>query len=210
MTIDDTDIGGAPLLRIRSLASPHAGPFSLDVEAGECVAILGPSGSGKSAFLRMLADLDPNSGAVFLGDRTRESWPAPEWRSQVLYQAAEPAWWEPSAGAHFSPGDRQTAALWLAGLALAPAVLDADITRLSTGERQRLALLRSLARRPQVLLLDEPTSALDQASTAAVEALLKARMEEGLAIVLVTHSSDQAKRIGNRALEIRDGGMRRA
>jgi len=90
-------------------------------------------------------------------------------------------------------------------LNLSPALLDSDITRLSTGERQRLALIRSLACQPQVLLLDEPTSALDPASTLAVEQLLRSRLEAGLAIVLVTHSEALAGRLGQRCLHMDKG-----
>ena len=80
-------------------------------------------------------------------------------------------------------------------LDLPAAILDAEVARLSTGERQRLALLRSLSRKPAVLLLDEPTASLDEASTLAMEALLKARLREGLSIIWVTHSTQQAARV---------------
>jgi ABC-type iron transport system FetAB ATPase subunit len=83
-------------------------------------------------------------------------------------------------------------------------LLDTDIARLSTGERQRMALVRSLARAPLALLLDEPTAALDGASMLAVEALLAARVEAGLSVIFVTHSREQAERVGHRVAEVRD------
>jgi len=207
MTADISDSGASPLLCIRELRSAHAGPFSCELHAGECVTVSGPSGSGKSVFLRMISDLDPNQGEVTLDARRRETWPAPEWRRQVVYQAAEPAWWAPTAGAHFNAADRQSVTQQMERLALDPALLDADIGRLSTGERQRLALLRSLACRPRVLLLDEPTSALDQESILAVETLLRAAVHAGLAIVLVTHAQQQAERLGDRHWTIRKGRL---
>lgn len=198
MTPDNKKTKDTPRLRIRELQSAHAGPFSLDVAPGECVAILGASGSGKSVFLRMIADLDPNTGEVSLDGRMRETWSAPEWRSKVVYQAAEPAWWEATAGAHFPGAEQQIVLELLPQLGLSAAVLDNDVTRLSTGERQRLALARSLARRPRVLLLDEPTASLDQSTALAVESVLRASLQTGLSIVLVTHSEEQAGRISDR------------
>ncbi|MHA3093308.1 ABC transporter ATP-binding protein [Acinetobacter brisouii] len=195
------------LLSVQNLQSDYAGPFSFDLAQGECIAILGTSGSGKSVLLRMIADLEPNSGDVFLNGMSRSSWSAPEWRHQVIYQAAEPAWWESTAGKHFSIKDQNTVLELLSRLNLSRELLEVDITRLSTGERQRLALVRSLVNQPKILLLDEPTSALDQASIQAVEALLSEELHKGLGIVLVTHSTELAKRLSHRILRIEQGGF---
>ncbi|MDR0226109.1 MAG: ABC transporter ATP-binding protein [Burkholderiaceae bacterium] len=191
-----------PRLRVRDLRSPHGGPYGLDLEAGECLAVLGPSGSGKSVLLRLIADLDPHQGEVWLDGRSRSTWPAPEWRRQVVYQAAEPAWWAPTAEEHLGGAAPAVVAPMLEQLGLRTAMLAADISRLSTGERQRMALVRSLARAPRVLLLDEPTASLDGASTQAVEQLLGHHMRQGLAVICVTHSEEQARRIAGRSLRI--------
>jgi ABC-type iron transport system FetAB ATPase subunit len=204
MTTEYNSSGGTPRLHIRELKSVHGGPYALDVAAGECVAILGASGSGKSVFLRMIADLDPNTGEVSVDGRMRDACPAPEWRRNVIYQAAEPAWWEATGGAHFSCAEKPIALELMQQLGLDPSLLDNQISRLSTGERQRLALVRSLARRPKALLLDEPTASLDQASTMAVEALLRGCLRDGLALVMVTHSAEQAQRMSDRMLRMHD------
>jgi ABC-type lipoprotein export system ATPase subunit len=78
------------------------------------------------------------------------------------------------------------------------------VLRLSTGERQRLALIRALAHAPKVLLADEPTGALDEAATAMVETTLREYLANGIAIVMVTHSPEQAARFGNRHFVMRD------
>ena len=193
------------ILSVRELRSRFAGPFTFDVRAGECIAIQGPSGAGKSVLLRMLADLDPHDGDVLLDGRPAASMPAPAWRAAVVYQAAEPAWWEATARAHFSDVDAGFVERTLAALGLAASVLDTDIDRLSTGERQRLALVRSLARRPRVLLLDEPTAALDPASIGRAEALLRDCLADGMAVLLVTHAVEQARRLAHRVFRLERG-----
>ena len=85
----------------------------------------------------------------------------------------------------------------------------ADLARLSTGERQRLALVRSLAAQPAVLLLDEPTASLDQASVALVEALLQAQLRQGLILILVTHAREQATRLAHRMVEMHERKLTR-
>ncbi|CAN5192407.1 ATP-binding cassette domain-containing protein [soil metagenome] len=192
------------LLDIRGLRSDFGGPFDLQIDRGECISIVGRSGAGKSVFLRLVADLDPGSGTVLLDERLRESWTAPQWRAQVIYQAAEPAWWADTVRAHFPAGSGERAAALSTTLGIAPALLDADVTRLSTGERQRLALVRSLAGSPRIVLLDEPSAALDAESTRRMERLLGRCQDDGLAIVLVTHSIEQAHRLGRRHFEMID------
>ncbi len=187
---------------MRDLRSRHVGPVAIDIDAGECIAIVGDSGSGKSVFLRMLADLDPCTGHVLLDGTPREYFSAPDWRAQVVYQAAELAWWDTTPEVHIPEDRRDYAAGLLSRLHLKPGALQADLAVLSTGERQRLGLIRSLAVAPRVLLLDEPTAALDPATTLAAEALLKECMAAGMAIVLVTHSLEQAARLASRSLRM--------
>jgi ABC-type iron transport system FetAB ATPase subunit len=182
-------------LRIEGLKSPLAGPFDLVVPRGGCVGVTGPSGSGKSLFLRMICDLDPNEGQVWLDGAPRLSMSAPAWRRRVIYAPAESGWWADDIRSHF-PKDRVQAAAALAtDFALPADILDGMVMRLSTGERQRLALIRALVAEPSVLLLDEPTSALDAQSAAKVETLLRARLAAGLGLILVTHDPAQAERL---------------
>lgn len=195
------------LLVLDGLVSPHGGPFHLTLRSGECIAIVGRSGSGKSVLLRLAADLDPHEGEAWLDSVARSRTAAPVWRKRVVYQAAEPAWWADTAREHVTHGSASGWVEPMAAFGLAAAMLDTDITRLSTGERQRMALVRSLAAAPRVLLLDEPTSALDAGSTLSVEAVLAARVAAGLGVLFVTHSREQAARVGHRTLEVRDGTL---
>lgn len=191
-----------PRLRLAGLASAIAGPFDLAVAAGECVAVTGPSGSGKSLFLRLIADLDPGEGEAFMDGRARATLPAPFWRRHVAYAAPEPGWWAESVAAHFP--DLARAKALASSLGLAAALLDGPVPRLSTGERQRLALVRTLLANPGVLLLDEPTAALDADSVGRTEALLRERLACGVAVVLVTHDTALAGRLGDRRFAMRD------
>ena len=157
--------------------------------------------------LRAIADLDPSEGLVSLDGRDRWAIAGPEWRRLVGYVPAEPGWWADTVGEHFSE--------WTAALAVVkelgfPEEAKAwPIARLSTGERLRLALIRALMVRPKVLLLDEPTAALDPSSVAAVESLIATRVRAGLAVLWVTHDTEQAKRIAYRCLIVEGGRVRK-
>lgn len=193
-----------PRLRIVNLRNQLAGPFDLELAAGECLAITGPSGSGKSLFLRMVADLDPAQGEVFLDGSERRTLPAPAWRRKVVYNAAEPGWWHERVAEHFQGEAMDFARAMAPRLALAPTLLDGQVVQLSTGERQRTALIRTLALHSPVLLLDEATGALDEDSTALVEDVLRERLAAGVTIAMVTHNAAQAARLGHRQLRMDD------
>jgi ABC-type iron transport system FetAB ATPase subunit len=192
------------MLKIQNLHRPGLHPFSLQIAAGECIALSGPSGAGKSLALRAIADLDPNQGSVFLAGTSRDEIGAPEWRRRVGYLASESGWWADAVGVHF--GDHVAAAPLLADLGIAAGALGWQVARLSTGERQRLALARLLLARPDVMLLDEPTSGLDPGAVAMVEDILTKRLAAGAALLLVTHAAEQAGRLATRRLRI-DAGV---
>lgn len=72
------------LLSVVGLTSTRGGSYDLDLAPGECVAVMGASGAGKSVLLRLVADMEPSRGQVALQGRSREDWTAPEWRRQVI------------------------------------------------------------------------------------------------------------------------------
>jgi ABC-type iron transport system FetAB ATPase subunit len=192
-------------LRIDALRNTWAGPFSMSIDRGTCLTVTGASGSGKSVFLRMVADMDAAEGKVLLGDEDRTTMPAPQWRRKVTLVPAQAGWWAPTVAEHFEEKNKTTATELARQLRLPEDIFSRQVLRLSTGERQRLALIRALVAKPAVLLLDEPTSSLDQESVAAVESLLASELERGLVLILVTHDPAQAERLGNQTMHIKDG-----
>ncbi len=191
------------MLKVRNLAVRGLDPFDLDLDAGECVALSGPSGSGKTLVLRAIADLDPNAGEVALDGGAREAMPAPAWRRRVTYFAAEPGWWRDVVGDHFA--DRDAAIAIFPALRFSPELLGQPVATVSTGERQRLALVRGLLLEPRVLLLDEPTTGLDDEAAGTVESVLAKRLGGGAAIMLVTHDTSFSGRLAHRRLRIANG-----
>jgi ABC-type iron transport system FetAB ATPase subunit len=191
-------------LKIVDLKSALAGPFSLEVPAGTALAISGASGAGKSLFLRMIADLDPTTGEVFLDGAARSSLSAHAWRRKVPYVAAESGWWARDVKDHFAADQLECARALAERLGVGAAPFDGPADRLSTGERQRVALVRALILDAPALLLDEPTGPLDPDSTARVEAMLNERLAAGAAIILVTHDPKQGTRLNARRLRMAD------
>jgi ABC-type multidrug transport system ATPase subunit len=191
-----------PALRIDGLATALIGPISFDIAAGECLALMGQSGAGKSLLLRAIVDLDPSTGSVTLGAHARADMAANDWRKLVALVPAESGWWADRVRDHFPSEAGATELIGKLGLGSA---LEWDVARLSSGERQRLAIARALCREPQALLLDEPTASLDEHATALVEDLIRECCEKGMPVLLVTHDRRQAERMARRLLRISDG-----
>jgi len=191
------------MLSIKNLSRPGLGPIDFTLAGGKAMAIVGPSGAGKSLLLRALADLDENDGDVWLDGEDRADIPAPEWRKRVAYVAAESGWWADDVGRHFD--DLEAARKLLDQVNLNENALTWPVSRLSTGEKQRLSLIRTLIGKPQVLLLDEPTSALDDDSKERVEALIRSLVADGVSLIVVTHDKSQVQRLGARVMTLKNG-----
>lgn len=180
------------------------GPVNLIVRPGEIVCLSGESGAGKSLLLRSIIDLIPHDGDVFLDGKSSLEYTAPEWRSRVGLLPAESQWWQDTVGAHFSSVDKVV----FSALGLPDKAIDWQVSRCSTGEKQRLAILRLLSNKPACLLLDEPTGSLDPENTRRVEQLIKQLAEqEKIPVLWVSHSEEQIKRIADRHFVVRDGGL---
>ena len=186
-------------LRVVKLSNKFLRPISLSVPSGKCLCLSGPSGVGKTVLLRAIADLDPSHGKVFLGNLEHMGVDGPTWRRNMGLLPAESHWWRERVGAHFA--DAQI--VEVEQLGFDAKVLDRRIVGLSTGERQRLALLRLISQRPKALLLDEPTASLDAKNVRRVEKLIAAyRSKHKIPVLWVSHDPRQIKRVGDHHLRM--------
>ncbi len=206
-------MGGRTLYALRGV--------SLDICAGEFIAIVGPSGSGKSTLLNLIGGIDkPDAGEVWVGNR----------RIDVLDENALAKWRGEKIGIVFQffqllptlnaietvmlpmelrnayanhRRERALAALDRVGLADRGTQLPSE---LSGGEQQRVAIARALANDPPILLADEPTGNLDTETGQRVMALLLELNQQGKTIILVTHDASIAG-AATRVVRVRDGRL---
>lgn len=197
-------------------AAPLFENFSWQVQPGERWAVLGSSGCGKTTLLYLLAGLHrPQAGQIWIAGQPLER-PRPQsglilqdygllpWatvRQNAALGLQVRGFYGPD-GKHaprdFRPGQNVTP--WLERLGLLP-FADQYPAQLSGGQRQRTAIARTLALQPDLLLMDEPFSSLDAITREALQDLTcELCQEQGLTLVLVTHSIEEAVRMGNRIL----------
>jgi len=196
--LDDINLNeDAVVLKVQDMQAEGMGSkISFSLSAGDMQMLTGPSGSGKSRLLKAIADLIPHSGQAWLNHQAQDALCPEKWRSQVMYFSAETAWWLESVAEHFEePPSEET----LHSIGLTKGILTRHPDDCSSGEKQRLALLRGLALEPQVLLLDEITANLDFDSTLKVESLLNdyvgSNASTQRALIWITHDVMQAKRL---------------
>ncbi len=191
-------------LTLQQLSGRGGGPYDLTIGPGECVGLSGPSGSGKTLLLRAIVALDEHGGQVFLDDQSIREIKAPEWRRQVAMLPSEIFWWFDRVGDHFSVVNH----VWLNALGFDQGVLEKPVSRLSTGERQRLGLVRMISHQPKVLLLDEPTASLDEKTTHQVETLVAGyRNAHGAPVLWVSHDERQLERVADRCFAMKQGEL---
>jgi putative ABC transport system ATP-binding protein len=188
--------------------------IDVQVRSGQMIVIVGPSGAGKSSFLRLLNRLDePTGGTVLLEGVDYRQIPPRELRRRLGMVLQSPYLFPGTVADNLAYGPRQ----WgeeiarseierLLGRVGLEGYANRNINNLSGGEAQRVSLARTLANRPEILLLDEPTSSLDDAAVQDVETLIKQIVEaENLTCLIVTHDMGQAMRIAKMALVMKTG-----
>lgn len=224
------------LLRLTGVSKHYPAPgggrlavldeVSLELNAGESLAIVGPSGSGKSTLLQIIGTLDrPTNGRVELSGQdlsqldelqlaaVRNRQIGFVFQSHFLLPQCTvwenvlvPTLAEQGRTTHSIESTSTRAERLLKRVGLAER-LHHFPGHLSGGERQRVAVVRALINQPQLLLADEPTGALDHASATNLSQLLvELNREEGVTLIVVTHSRELAQRMG-RVLEIKDGKL---
>lgn len=182
------------LLTVKQLKHEVFGPVDLCLYKNQLVTLAGRSGIGKSLFLRCLADLEPHQGSIYLADVEQQQIAPTLWRRSVALLPAESKWWYSQVGEHFHQLDMSL----FNQFGFDEQVLSWSVNRLSSGEKQRLALLRLLQNRPKVLLLDEPTANVDPEMTSKVELLIQNYLQQqAAAVIWVTHDPTQAQRIAD-------------
>jgi putative ABC transport system ATP-binding protein len=190
--------------------------ISINIENEKITGIIGPSGAGKSTFLRLLNKLiSPTNGSIAYKNRDLNDISSQDLRKEIgmLQQQAYlfpvtvkdnllygPTIWN----IEYSENDLVNL---LKKVALSSSYLERDVEGLSGGEQQRVSLARSLANQPKVLLLDEPTSSLDISSEEIIEQTITKLNEEGVKIIIVSHSLEQTERITDCLLFMRQGKM---
>jgi putative ABC transport system ATP-binding protein len=201
--VDAGPVTGDPILRSIDLVVPANG----------VTVLAGPSGAGKSTLLRLLNRLDdPVAGEVRWRGRSLTEWPPTELRRQVAMVFQRPPLFQGTVldnlRVALADVDDERAAHVLEHVGLRRDLLDHDADSLSGGEAQRMCVARALLTEPAVLLADEPTAALDRAARATVEDLGRMLADSGVAVIWVSHDTDQLRRLADHVIVLADGAVR--
>jgi putative ABC transport system ATP-binding protein len=188
--------------------------LSFKVDLNGITGIIGSSGSGKSTLLHLLNKLiSPTQGRILYQNEDISNIPSRNLRKKIGLVQQTPFLFNGSILENILYGPK----IWgeqlpekrivelLNAVELPKSLINKDISQLSGGEQQRVNLIRTLANHPEVLLLDEPTSSLDIKTEDTIEKLLLNLSKQGISIIIVTHSLEQAKRLTNQLLVLREG-----
>ena len=213
--------GCEEILRVEHLSWSAGGQkiindVSLSVTQGQFVAVVGPSGSGKSSLLKLINRLiEPDEGYVYVCGNEYRTLDPQTLRQQVSLMMQTPHLFPGTVAENVAFGPLQRGeeisremieqlveAVGLAGFA------DRKVGELSGGEAQRVSLARVLANQPRVLLLDEPTSALDEQIKRSVEeVILRVIRENELTCLMITHDRAQAERMADEIVMLEQGKL---
>ncbi|MFT8311079.1 MAG: ATP-binding cassette domain-containing protein [Sporolactobacillus sp.] len=187
---------------------------SVSIDAGDFLSIVGPSGSGKSTFLKLCCHLiSPTDGAISFKGKNLNDYNPMELRKQIAYCFQMPYLFGDQVEENLEfpfvvrnvPFDQERADELFSIFHMSGDYLHKEVKNLSGGEKQRIALIRSLLFKPEILLLDEVTSALDTANTEIVEQAVKSLNQKGTTILWITHNTEQSRKHANKLLTIENG-----
>jgi putative ABC transport system ATP-binding protein len=208
-------MSGTPAVELRDVvAGPPERPIlreiSVDLPASGVTAIAGPSGAGKSSLLRLLNRLDdPLSGEIRWEGKALTEWKPTALRRQVGMVFQRPPLFPGTVRQNLlvacPDADEARCEQVLDQVQLAPTKLDDAASTLSGGEAQRMCLARALLTEPRVVLADEPTASLDGVARRSIEQLARVLADRGVAVIWVTHDTDQLRRIADHVLALLDG-----
>lgn len=180
------------------------------IPPGVCTAVVGRSGAGKSQLLRLLVRLaDPDTGQITFHGSSLRRYDVLDLRRRVQLVAQHPTVLTDSVVSEIRLGCPDLDPTGVSGLlervGLPASFCERTTSGLSGGETQRVCLARALALQPEVLLLDEPTAALDADSASAIEHTVRELAQRGGVVVLVSHNTDQVRRVADRVIMLEGG-----
>ena len=191
--------------------------ITFSTEPGEIVGIAGPSGSGKTSLLRLMNLLrSPTTGTIFYKDRNVIDYDPVQLRREVGYVLQKPYLFDGTVQDNLEypyqvwnqKPDMIEMRAYLERVNLSASMLGKRKTEMSGGEQQRVALVRSLLAKPQVLLLDEVTASLDEENTLVLEKLiLEEWASRSLTVFFISHIPDQLQRLAKSILYVDRGQL---
>jgi len=182
------------------------GPVSFYVRKKEIVGIIGESGAGKSILLKAIADMLPHDGKIFLDAVEQQDIKARDWRKQVALLPSEVVFWNHKIKDDLKTADHEV----IKKFGFNPEeILEKNTDDLSSGEKQRIGLLRIFENRPKVLLLDEPSANLDEKNKIILEEIVLDYIESNNAsAVWVAHDPLQLERVSSKIFQITANSFR--
>ncbi|HBC96400.1 MAG TPA: methionine ABC transporter ATP-binding protein [Clostridium sp.] len=191
--------------------------LSLAIDRGDFISIVGPSGSGKSTFFRLCSQLiSPTEGTILYKNIPYNKYDPIEWRRKIAYCFQTPSFFGNTVmdnlkfpfSVRNKKADLSIIKKLLKDFKMDTEYLSRAVNNLSGGEKQRIALIRTLITGPEILLLDEVTSALDEKNTLIVENVIKSLNGSGITILWITHNSQQSRKYANKILSIENGTLK--
>lgn len=188
--------------------------ISVNVDSGDFISVVGPSGSGKSTFLKLCAQLiSPTEGDIVYKSKSYVEYSPVEWRKSIGYCFQTPYLFGDTVmdnlkfpySIRSKKIDLKRVEELFSNFKLKSDCLDNKVKNLSGGEKQRIALIRTLLFKPEILLLDEVTSALDVDNTLIVEKVIQSLNDEGITILWITHNPVQSKKYSNKVISMENG-----